>query len=775
MKLFVPIFSITLLLSATLLFSVQPMFSKMILPMLGGTPQVWNTAMLFFQACLLGGYGYAHVTSRFLSIRTQASLHLLLLIISSIVLPFAIPTGWEPRLENDPTLWQLSLMAFVVGAPFLVISGSAPMIQHWFAASDHKDASNPYFLYGASNLGSMAALFCYPTIIEPLYSLDEQSRIWMFGYFALIGFTLLCALLIWKNAANYKQKISAVKAQIEKITNKQRFYWIMLSAIPSSLMLGVTTYITTDIATVPLLWIVPFALYVGTFIIVFARKKIISENLVMGLSGISILLLIIQMMAFKETFTITPLALVALHIFIFFTVTLSCHFDLAKSKPQTENLTEFYFFMSLGGVIGGFINAIIAPNFFIIPIEYALALSLGILMRYSSTQKAAETLVKIEPQFYLIAISLAIFAYLGIFFIEEKYFTAKISLSLILCSSMLFYFKDRWRYGVISALMLVISPLGMPIPIMSNDSTIKRDRNFFGVHKIIENKHEITLVNGVTNHGTQPKDPKLKDLRISYYGPTSPLTDVFSYLDQFTEKQEIGGLGLGIGVITCYKHPDRHFEYFEIDKDIADIAENPQYFTYLSGCGSDYNIIIGDGRLEIAKIADKKYDAVVVDVFSSDNIPVHIMTADAIKIYMNKLKDDGILVFHISNRYLDLEPVFTEIGKLLNIPMLAKLTYKTEKIANTEIDAYQSHFVVFTHNNNALQYLKQKDWSDGIEREGVKAWTDRYSNIISVLGNYVGGITRVKYQKKIDDDREAQLKATQQNEQPETQGSQSTP
>lgn len=762
MKFYTPIFSLTLLLSATLLFSVQPMFSKMILPMLGGTPQVWNTAMLFFQACLLGGYGYAHLTSRFLKPQIQAILHIALLLIFTIILPLAIPAGWEPSLQNDPTFWQLSVMAMVVGGPFLVVSGSAPMLQHWFASSGHKDAENPYFLYGASNLGSMAALFCYPTIIEPLFGLDEQSKLWMYGYFGLIILTNLCVILIWKNAKSLHSKSNTEIKISTKITSKQRLKWIALSFVPSSLMLGVTTYITTDIATVPLFWIIPFALYVSTFIIVFARRQILSEKNIMLLCGLAVVFLSFQMIAFKDALIFTPLILVAIHVTVFFIIALACHFDLAQSKPSSEHLTEFYFFMSLGGVMGGFFNAIIAPNFFILPIEYALVLAIAMILRYSTTQTGLYELKKINPAFYLWAIAIAIMCYSGFFFIDQKFFVARLLLSLITSSIMIYYIKDRWRFGIIASIVMIISPIGMPISMLNTDKVLKRDRNFFGVHKIIETDKERILVNGVTNHGTQPKDPTFSKVRISYYSSESPLTDIFNYLDQNKQPQVIGALGLGIGVMTCYSHPDRYFQYFEIDKDIADIAENPKYFTYLSGCGSKYDIVIGDGRLEIAKQADKKYDAIVIDVFSSDNIPVHIMTADAIKMYMRKIKENGIIVFHISNRYLDLEPVFTEIGRTLEIPLYGKITYKSTPIGDTGINSYQTHFVAFTHSPEIISYLEKSGWTPGFTRNNVRAWTDTYSNIVSVFGNYTGGIKRVKMTMERDRALEAEKAKTEQ-------------
>ena len=378
-RLYVPVYALTLLLSALLLFAVQPMFSKMILPLLGGAPQVWNTAMMVFQLLLLSGYAYAHGTSRFLPVRIQAVLHIVLLAIFLTVLPIAIPTDWSPPDTQDPTLWQISLMAVTVGGPFFLLSGSAPMLQHWFAKTDHAHADNPYFLYGASNLGSMSALLAYPFFIEPLLDTAQQSYVWMIGYGGLMAMMLLSALLVWRAAGASSQK-SIDQTAHEPITMKRRLTWLVLAAVPSSLLLGVTSFITTDIASVPLLWIIPLALYVSTFIIVFARRPIISRERAMILFGAVLAVTMMSMIRFSgHNFFI-----MGMHYLLFFTAALACHSELAALRPGTSRLTEFYLFMSLGGAIGGILNALIAPKFFILPLEYAAALALACGLRYAS-------------------------------------------------------------------------------------------------------------------------------------------------------------------------------------------------------------------------------------------------------------------------------------------------------------------------------------------------------------------------------------------------------
>jgi len=745
LRLYTPIFAFTLLLSAALLFSVQPMFSKMILPLLGGTPQVWNTAMLFFQICLLGGYAYAHGTSRFLSMRVQAIVHVVLLIMFIGVLPFVISEGWAPPTEQDPTLWQLSLMAMTVGGPFFVLSGSAPMLQRWFAGSEHPDADNPYFLYGASNLGSMSSLLLYPVLFEPLMTLNEQSTGWMYGYFALIACTIISALLIWKTSGASKKEYKKEDDSVHKITWNQRFSWLLLAFIPSSLMLGVTTFITTDISSVPLLWILPLAIYVGTFILVFARKTILKNKHIHVGFDLALIVLIFQLIAMYYGH-LEPLALIALHMILFFFAAMICHTALAKTRPHVAHLTEFYLIMSLGGALGGFFNAIIAPQFFVLPIEYGLILGVAVFIRHYLDQgqsfnnfivnarqgfkaEGINSLFSTKGLFLITVIIVGLFA----FGLPSK--IVMIPCAAFICIALLMLHKNRWLFAFGVSYVLILFPLGFHWGQHDFQNLIHQDRNFFGVLRVVDTtQEERILMHGTTNHGAQALDKKYSLTPLSYYSPSSPINDVFKYLDKQQAPQEIAVLGLGIGVTACFSAQDRHFDFFEIDPDIADVAANENYFTYLSDCGSPYDIILGDGRLTVQDKPEDHYDLIVLDAFSSDNIPVHLITVEAIEIYLSKLKDGGALIFNVSNNYLDLEPVLSETAKALNAHGLADLT-NGGKIPDTELKYYPAHFFVMTKSNKMKTHLEAIGWTEGMFRDGVRSWTDQYSNIISVLGH----------------------------------------
>lgn len=745
LSLYTPVFSTTLLLSAALLFSVQPMFSKMILPLLGGTPQVWNTAMLFFQVMLLAGYAYAHATSRYLNVRAQALLHIALLVLFFFVLPFGIPAGWEPPANRDPRLWQLSLMMLTIGGPFFVLSGSAPMLQHWFSATDHPDAGNPYFLYGASNIGSMAALLSYPFVVEPLMDLPAQAQAWRSGYALLVGLTVLAALLAaFRPSARRAQNKNLAKSS--GITGKMRLTWLALAFIPSSLMLGVTTYITTDIGSVPLLWVVPLALYVGTFIIVFARRHYLSAHRA-GLFQAGLMVALILLLV--SGISVNPWTSIGLHLALFFFAALSCHAQLAALKPAASGLTEFYLLLSAGGALGGFFNAILAPSFFVIPLEYGLALIAALFMRDCMTPEQSfsralgslrslskENIMKFFASTHFLDAFLFVFALFFAVFTDS--IAARLVASLVLAYPLLSCMSQRWLFASLTAtILLFFTPGNQWNPTLYKD-IIHRDRNFFGVIKVADMNDGVRmLLHGTTNHGTQPLDPKTALEKVSYYGPDSPLSDLFHVLDRRPGRQNVAVLGLGIGVTSCYRKPGRHFDFFEIDPAIVKIAENKNLFTYLSGCGSPYDIIIGDGRLSIKKQPDRSYDLILLDAFSSDNIPVHLMTQDAMTMYADKLRPDGLLVFHVSNNFMDLEPVLAKEAQKAGLQAMGKAS-SSGKLPGTEIGLYPAHFVVLAKSNAPLASLKKRGWSPAHERKGIEAWTDQFSNIISVLGNETG-------------------------------------
>lgn len=737
MKLHIPVYSSALLLSAALVFTVQPMFTKMVLPLLGGTPQVWNTSMLFFQVCLLGGYAYAHATTRFFSVRVQACLHILLLAAFAIILPFAIPDTMYPSDTDNPTIWQLSTMLFVLGGPFLIISGSAPMLQRWFATSNHSSADNPYFLYGASNLGSMSALLLYPILIEPALAISEQTHFWKVGYIALIGFSALCLSIVWNNKE--KQSDHTSPEDQEHITAARRIKWVILSFLPASLMLGVTTHITTDIASAPLLWVLPLAFYIGTFIIVFARKPILDSKQASLISGIFIILLVLEVLLPNLVTKTNPLMIVALHLLAVFFATLVCHSELANAKPRASHLTEFYLIMSFGGALGGFTNSIIAPNFFTVPIEYPLILALTVFVRYSGNQEhhlnnIKEKILKNPNNIFNTNTAILVLAACAFGYAAPNIGDTKIRIitTLLAVSPLIFVLKSRWAFPFFATFIMLIPVISGPKAENTN-KTLHKSRNFFGVMTVLESDKKRLLLHGTTVHGEQLINKGHRLIQTAYYSKSSPLADIFDILDRSkTTKQKVAVLGLGVGVTACYQAPNRTYDFYEIDKAVVDMAENQEYFTFLSDCGSPYKIILGDGRIKVSEQPEQIYDLIVVDVFSSDNIPVHLITKEAIKTYLEKLTPDGILTIHISNRYLDLEPQLAAISHDLGLTAYAKVG-KGIELEDTGITSHPAHYVSFTKNTPAIDYLRSTDWNIARSKEGLKPWTDQYSDIISAF------------------------------------------
>ncbi len=738
-RLYVPIYTVTLILSAFLLFGVQPLFSKMILPRIGGSSSVWNTAMVFFQAVLLGGYLYAHISSKFLSLRFQAILHLGLFVLFAFILPLSIPDSWSaPGPDENIVFWQLKLMAVTVGGPFFALSGCAPLLQRWFSYTDHPDASNPYFLYAASNLGSMTSLLIYPFIVEPLLTLTNQTFAWAGLYGVLILCIAACAIVV-KQPKVLKDDVKTSEENVPPVTNKTRVIWLLLAFIPSSLMLGVTTYITTDIASVPLLWIVPLALYVSTFIFAFARKQIISEKLATYMMGIGIIaIIVIAMTAYN------PLKLqsIAIHLIIFFFTALMCHIKLVKTQPHLSHITEFYVFMSLGGVLGGIFNALIAPLIFVYPIEYALVLSLACFVRfYDFTQMKTVQIAKTPLTLLqtwrtsIICIASVAFIVAVSFSLPEASGMRLTCIALVIVSVVIFCYtisillESRRSFAIIVLMCLLIFPT---FRIKHMYSALHISRNYFGVSVVTEDtdNNMTRFMHGTTLHGVQSNDPEYALTPLSYYYENARLT--FNMLDEREGPQEIAVLGLGAGTLACYQKNNRHFDFFEIDKDVAGIAKDTSLFTYLSNCGSPYDIILGDGRLEIEKQDDKKYDLIFIDVFSSDNIPVHVVTKEALEIYFSKLKDNGIIVGNISNRYMNMIPSLSASANELGAKVYSVIG-KGGFVPGTKIRYAPAVYIAMTKSDEVSNYMIQrKNWSDS-SGKASKAWTDDYANIVSAI------------------------------------------
>jgi hypothetical protein len=705
------------------------MIGRMILPLLGGSPAVWNTCMVFFQALLLGGYLYAHLLPSWLGERRHALLHAVFLLLPLICLPIALPRGSSPPDVSSPVLWLLGLLLLSIGLPFFVVATSSPLLQRWFAGLGHISSSDPYYLYSASNLGSLAALLGYPLLVEPLLPLAAQGRLWMTGYIAFLLLTAGCAVCFWKRAAPVQIKKNSTASHPPAalaIGWKQSLRWLMLAFVPSSLMLSITTYLTTDIAAIPLLWVAPLALYLLTFVLAFARKEWISYQLLARWMPVVVLVLVLVLLSEA---TEPLILLVVLHLLGLFWISLLCHTTLARERPPSEQLTEFYLWLSIGGMLGGMFNAFLAPLLFSTPAEYPVMLVLACLLRPSPAQTFHLLDIVLPVGLGLLATALIMSGLL--FYVQPgpESIAWMFALPLVIC-----YLFSKWpvRFGLgIGAILLAaVAYDGV------YGRTLYRARSFFGIHRVTLDPTGSfrLLVHGDTVHGQQSVDPARAREPLSYYYRTGPIGQVFESLRGDERLRKVGVVGLGTGALACYAEPEQSWTFYEIDPAVVAIARDSGQFTYLTGGPIKPAVVLGDARLKLARNRDQ-YGLLIIDAFNSDAIPVHLLTREALQIYREHLSENGILAFHISSRYFDLE------GELANLaghaePPLVCLVQNDLAVEPREkqLGKAPSRWVVMAQGREALaKLIKQRMWHQARGRPDRAVWTDDYSNLLSVL------------------------------------------
>jgi hypothetical protein len=739
----VALFSLTAFVSAALLFTMQPMFAKMALPLLGGTPAVWNTCMVFFQAMLLIGYAYAHMTPRTLGLRRQVALHLGLLLITLLVLPVSIPEGWSPTAQQSPFRWLLMLLLIALGLPFFVVSTTAPLAQKWFTGTDHPLARDPYFLYAASNVGSLAALLAYPTLIEPNVRLTDQSRLWAIGYVLLTGLLVGCAAVVWRSRASIMASpgatggpaavaavatVSPVPLDGRAVVGRAR--WVLLAFVPSSLMLGVTTYLTTDVAPMPLLWVVPLAVYLLTFALAFGQNARVSSQGLRRLLPILMLPLTLTI-AFKAIGPLWVLAL--LHLLTFFVISMVCHGELARSRPAADRLTEFFLLVAVGGVLGGIFNALLAPLAFSHPIEYPLVLVAACLLRTTDGTARAKPTAGWE---FVAPLALGALITGLVWLVRAIPIIGLPGLLIIGGVPAVLCFALRHRsvaFGLgLGTLMLTAALLTDA----GNYRTLYRERSFFGVWQVrlYPAGNFIALVNGTTDHGRQSLESGREREPLSYFHRAGPIGQVFRAMEGSGNGAPVGIIGLGTGSLACHGRPGQEFTFYEIDPAVLRIAGDPRYFTYLKACPPVIQVILGDARRSLATAPDGHYGLIILDAFSSDAIPSHLLTREALRLYLDKLADSGLLALHISNRHLDLEPTVANLAHDAKLVALAQLEAAISKEDALRDGRTPSHWVVLARRAEAFGALRgDQRWRALPSRPDRRLWTDDFSNMMEVI------------------------------------------
>jgi hypothetical protein len=726
------VFALALFMSAALLFWIQPLVGKLLLPPLGGTPAVWNTCMLFFQFMLLAGYGYALIAARKISIRAQVIIQVILLLLALMLLPISISSAHIEWLSGgNPIFRLLGVLFMTVGLPFFILSTHGPLLQNWFAHTRHSSAKDPYFLYAASNLGSFIALIAFPFFLEPNLALGFQNRLWALGYCAMIVLIAVCAPSAWRavtatlisESSHDREK----EPDPEPIATKRRLSWLALAFIPSSLMMGTTLYISTDIAAVPLLWVIPLAIYLITFVLAFARTQLgLFERIARMFPGAALILTYVYVSGAAHP----VLFLIFLHLAFFFMAAMLCHGQLARSRPSARHLVEYYFWLALGGMAGGLFNALFAPVVFNRVIEYPIAIVLAcVAFRYPGQKPESHrptwTTLAFPAGIFLLTVVLALA-------IRNSSIAPGQKIGLILgIPIFLSYMLRQQPYSL--GLSVIAVMLGSLFYSGTGLHAIHVERNFFGVLRVTANadgtQHQ--LYNGDTVHGKQFEAAQRRCEPLAYYHRAGPLGEIMEAFNANTASSHVAVIGLGTGAMAAFAKPGQEWTFYEINPAVLQIAQTPGYFTYLSNCsGAPVQTVLGDARIKLQQAKGGHYTMIVLDAFSSDAVPTHLITRDAMQLYFSKVAPGGMMAFHISNRSLDLSRVLAGLAASEGLTGY----YYNDRVHDAANGKDPSSWAIMARNDGDLHGLASgPHWKPLKTVPRPVVWRDDFSNILHVL------------------------------------------
>ena len=709
--------------SALLLFLLQPLVGRMVLPAFGGSPQVWTTSMLFFQAALLAGYGYTHLLTTYLRPSRQFRVHLLLALLPLLFLPIQLDVLPSGRGGLTPSFELLGAYVTGVAAPFVLVATSGPLVQRWFSYTDHTSARDPYFLFAAGNVGSFAGLVTYPLLLEPLLPVPSQSVVWSLGYLGVVVLIATCAFLTSRRMSPsfraMRQRETpdrggdgpapCVRAK-PALSARRALWWVVLAFVPSSLMLGVTTHISTDIAAVPLLWVLPLGLYLLTFTIAFSRM---GPSALRGAKVLGPPVVLAALIVDSRLFGMMPAILIQLVLVVL--GGLIGHGLLARDRPATSLLTRFYLLVAVGGALGGVVNGIVAPALFPMVLEHGLAAA-SVLLLYAIWQSATGEGGSKPRQLTIVGglILAPIVLAIGYLFTRERLPLGFWPLVAILVLATALLVTPAARRGVVALAVAAVAV--MPQLQLVTDAELVQ-RTFFGVHRVTIEDDRFTLWHGTTVHGVQDRSSEVDELRpLAYYAPGGPMGDLM----RAHREGHLGVIGLGTGGLSAYGQSGQAITFHEIDPAVIEIADT--WFTYLDRTRADVNLVVGDGRLTLQAI-DEPYDWLIADAFASDSIPMHLITVEAVEAYLDAVVEEGSVVLNISNRYLDLEPVLLGTSMELDIPALTKTGFG--------VDTVMSTWVILSHDASKLDELRDQGWRE-LEGEPI-VWTDQRSSLIRAL------------------------------------------
>ena len=733
------LYAVTIFLSAFLLFQVQPLIAKAILPWFGGSAAVWSASMLFFQLLLLAGYGYAHVSIRFLKPRVQMMVHVALLLGSCALLPILPSPMWRPTQVGDPTARILLLLTATIGLPYFLLSSTSPLLQAWFVR--RTGSGVPYRLFALSNFGSMLALVSFPFLVEPQLATRQQAYSWSGGY---VVFALLCAFTAWVSrsaSADVPQRVVAEGESGERPGFWQLLFWVFLATCASVLLVSVTNHMSQNVAPIPLLWVLPLAIYLLTFIFAFESDRIYQRWLFIPLLAPALAAMAYMIYAEDGNFNIKyaiPGYAIGLFICCMF-----CHGELARRRPAPRHLTLFYLMVSLGGALGGIFVALIAPRVFHVYWELPLAMiACGVLALFALWRLVA----KLD---WIIAVMVLVFVGgLGVYmFKAHKALLPANHWAFGIWSGVFLIFFAGWtllpaRWAACSGRALVIAAIGLlSAYFVTQERKLSKNlvlqaRNFYGPLEVrddlpTEDYAERTLLHGTINHGSQLLDPVLRYVTTSYYGKRSGVGRAMTAL-QARGPVRAGIIGLGSGVLSNYGRKGDYFRIYEINPLVERIAQT--LFTFYPHSPADKAILMGDARLtlerQLANEGPQNYDILAVDAFSSDAIPVHLLTREAVQLYFRHLKPEGVLALHISNRYLDLKPV-CEGGA----EAVGRQAWTVEDEGDQASYFSSSTWVLVTSDLAMYsgEFFKDAYSYQLSPTKKFRAWTDDYSNLFQIL------------------------------------------
>ena len=716
-----PLFLVTIITGSFLLFLTQPMIARMALPRVGGAPAVWNSAMLVYQLLLLGGYAYAHFLSR-LRPRRQVGLHIVLLGVAALWLPIGLTSALPPA-EGEPAFWVPWLLLSSIGPLFFIISSQAPLMQRWYALETTR--GEPYTLYAASNLGSFAGLISYPLIVEPLMTLEQQSWLWTGLYATLVLLVVGCALTVPARSVETLPEETAPPPPMRRILT-----WVALAAVPSGLMLSTTTHLTTDIVAMPLLWALPLGLYLLSFVIAFAARRRPADLVTIVAP---LIILIAGGLAFSDG-TRNPFFSASLGLILLLAVAVALHSEMYRLRPAVGHLTRFYLAMSFGGMLGGLFCAIVAPLLFDWAYEHPLLiLAAALLVPQVALVPWPKRLEK-PLSFALPAIAFVLSyaterGMLGTTPLMTMIGSVVVSLVALACLG------RRWAFAA-SLAALMLSYGGWSTLARSTEDA--RTRSYFGIYEV-STRYDGTarvLTHGTTLHGIQNLEPGLETEPTSYYARRSGVGLALSNAGAlYGPGARIGVIGLGSGTLSCYAQPGQSWTFFEIDPAMVQVARNR--FTFLNQCVPQARIVLGDARLSLARQPANSIDILAVDAFSSDAVPTHLLTREALAVYGRAVQPDGIILFHISNRYLDLKPVIADMAARggWTSAMMQYVPSEEEEVMNATVSVW----IALSRNPAAIDRLVALSGEDSSLWEvleptpGFSGWTDDHASILPII------------------------------------------